>query len=269
MSTINANDSGSATDDRSLNRHNQSMTNTQGRSANNNTSKPYIPGSNGKSTRNQTAWNNKEQRDGKISGDTKPTGGSSGYNNRDSSDLKAAGYPDRRNKDTRNTSYTKYSGQNSNRDAKAVNYGARDNNYGRTAAGGKPFSPGNKEYKGKKPYGTYGKDSYGGGNGFHKDDDYDENNQRRKGYSSGGQRSDGKAKGTRDKEKEPQSDKLETVRRLEKEKKALERKSQELEKEKQSKPQLKKKRTSNVDWTKGYAKGLYGDDDEEDYSEYF
>jgi hypothetical protein len=67
------------------------------------------------------------------------------------------------------------------------------------------------------------------------------------------------------KEKEQQPDKFETIRRLEKEKKAMEKKIQESEKkqEKATKPQAKKKRSNNIDWTKGYENGLYNDDDED------
>jgi hypothetical protein len=61
-----------------------------------------------------------------------------------------------------------------------------------------------------------------------------------------------------------------TIKRLEKEKKVLVRKSHDLE-QKQDKPmqkvKLKQRRTNAIDWTKGYANGLYGDDDE-DYTEY-
>ncbi|MGB8455121.1 MAG: hypothetical protein WCD89_22675 [Anaerocolumna sp.] len=34
-----------------------------------------------------------------------------------------------------------------------------------------------------------------------------------------------------------------------------------------NKPQIKQRRTNNIDWTKGYANGRYGDDDE-DYTEF-
>lgn len=71
------------------------------------------------------------------------------------------------------------------------------------------------------------------------------------------------------KEREQQPDKIETIKRLEREKKALRKKSMEEERktDKPNKPMIKQKRTSNIDWTKGYNMGLYGDDDEY-YTEY-
>ncbi|SHO47826.1 hypothetical protein [Anaerocolumna xylanovorans] len=145
----------------------------------------------------------------------------------------------------------KLNGVRNNKNTNSVSGGNRDNRGTRPNGNGKPFG-------------------YGGGYGFHKDDDYEDGNRKNK-YSAGGQRSEVKSKSAPGKEKEPQSDKLETIKRLEKEKKALERRNQELEKEKakQNKPPMKKKRTGNIDWTKGYAKGLYGDDDEDDYTDYF
>lgn len=181
-------------------------------------SRPYVAGSNKNRTMNQTAWDNREQKDFKSNG-------------------------------ARNKKENAVSGSRDNR-------GVRPG--------------GNGGYKEKKPYGAYGKNSHGSGYGFHKDED-DEDGSRGKNKYSGGQRGDVKAKSAQNKEKELQSDKLETIKRLEKEKKALERKNQELEKEKekQSKPPVKKRRSGSIDWAKGYAKGLYGDDDEEDYTGYF
>lgn len=154
-----------------------------------------------------------------------------------------------------------------------INQGNRDTKpfdstkpYGNTKPFGtaKPSAPGGRDYKEKKPYGA--RTGYGGG--FGKDDDYETDNKRGKNHGNGGIRQDMKSK-TPNKEKELQPDKMETIKRLEKEKKALERKNQELEREKQNKPQAKKRRTGNIDWTKGYAKGLYGEDDEEDYTDFF
>ncbi|MFU0827176.1 MAG: hypothetical protein ACFWTJ_06490 [Lachnoclostridium sp.] len=78
-----------------------------------------------------------------------------------------------------------------------------------------------------------------------------------------------RAKTFQTKEKEQQPDKLVTIKRLEREKKALLKKKTELDEkaERRSKPQIKHRRTKNIDWTRGYANGLYGDDDE-NYTEY-
>ena len=65
------------------------------------------------------------------------------------------------------------------------------------------------------------------------------------------------------KEKEQQPDKFETIKRLEREKKAMQKKQESKKTEKQAKPQVKQKRTNNIDWTRGYQNGLYGDDDED------
>lgn len=182
--------------------------------------------------------------------------------NRRSNDSKATG-------DTRNNAYSKYTGQGYNKDNKSVNYSGKDSNNTRPAGSGRPFTPGNRDNAHKKSYGTSGRDNYGGGYGFHKDDDYENDKKHGKGNVIG-QRGDSKARSSQSREKEPQTDKMETIKRLEKEKKALERKNQVLEKDslKQSKPQTKK-RTGNIDWIKGYEKGMYGDDDEEDYTGYY
>lgn len=275
MSTFNANDGGRPSDNRSLNRHNQSMTETGGRSGKTGAGKPYISGSNENRARSQTTWNSKEQRDVRSKGydgreskdlreskESRAAGKPSGSYNRDNNDSKTFGYTKRDNSAARNNPNGNYTGRNDKRDAKPANYGTRDNGNTRPGGNGKPF---------KKPYGTYGKDSFHGGNGFRKDEDYESDNRRGKGHTPGGQRGDVKSKSSQGKEKDIQSDKMETIKRLEKEKKVLERKNQESEKEKadQTKPQMKKRRTGNIDWTKGYAKGRYGDDDEEDYTEYF
>jgi len=124
--------------------------------------------------------------------------------------------------------------------------------------------------KDKKPYSNTKNFRNAGYNGYNKDKDNDEDKYGRNHSGGKGQKtSDSRIKaGQKDKEKQP--DKIETIRRLEKEKKALERKNQELE-QKYEKParnvKVKQRRTNNIDWTKGYANGLYGDDDE-DYTEY-
>jgi hypothetical protein len=165
----------------------------------------------------------------------------------------------------------------------------------------KPFNPENKPYKkdakDHKSYSTYNRDNKpynkdskpGGGkdardqkpsgyrsrdqkgSGYNKDKDLDSDNKYGKGYGGGKDQrmGDSRAKTAQSKEKEQQPDKLETIKRLEKEKKVLQKKSQENDRntEKPSKPAIKHRRTNTIDWTKGYANGLYGDDDE-DYTEF-
>jgi hypothetical protein len=67
------------------------------------------------------------------------------------------------------------------------------------------------------------------------------------------------------KAKEQQPDKFEIVKRLEKEKKAMQKKSEEnSRKSKNEKPQtrqVKQKRANNIDWTKEYENDSYDDDD--------
>jgi hypothetical protein len=147
---------------------------------------------------------------------------------------------------------------------------------------GKQFSGGNKpNYKDAKPSGkltersskpsnsNFGKSRDQKGIGFNKDKDFDNDIGYGKGYSSGKDQRMGDSRTKSGKEKEQQPDKLETIKRLEKEKKVMQKKSQELSRksEKPSKPIIKQRRTTNIDWTKGYAKGLF-DDDDEDYTEY-
>lgn len=147
---------------------------------------------------------------------------------------------------------------------------------------GKPYNKENSSYnKEARPYGTgrAGKDtkSLGGfnrtkdfkGNGYNKDKDYDGENKFGKGYGKDQRMGESRTKTGQNKEKEQQPNKLETIKRLEKEKKVMQKKSEEINKnaDKPNKPLIKQRRTNNIDWTKGYAKGLYGEDDE-DYTEY-
>lgn len=65
-----------------------------------------------------------------------------------------------------------------------------------------------------------------------------------------------------------QSDKMEMIRRLERDKKAKQKKLREEEEiEKQKRPQIKHKRNSKSDWTKDYVYGLL--DEESDYLDNF
>ncbi|MFV0343637.1 MAG: hypothetical protein ACK5JH_12255 [Anaerocolumna sp.] len=134
--------------------------------------------------------------------------------------------------------------------------------------GSKPTTQGNGLYKDKKPN-TYNKNTRSAGyNGYNKDKDSDEDKLGKNQRNFKGQgKNDTRIKAGQ-KEKEKQPDKIETIKRLEKEKKVLVRKKQELE-QKQDKMimKVKQRRTNTIDWTKGYSKGLYGDVDE-DYKEY-
>lgn len=140
----------------------------------------------------------------------------------------------------------------------------------------KPYNKDSKPYSGKdnkdgRPSGNFnrGRDQKGGG--YNKDKDYDSDNRYGKGYSSGRDQrmGDSRTKTSQSKDKEQQPDKFETIKRLEREKKAVQKKNQEINKksDKPSKPQVKQRRTNNIDWTKGYESGRYGDDDE-DYTEF-
>ncbi len=165
---------------------------------------------------------------------------------------------------------------------------------------GKPFNRENRPYnKENRPYNSlnrvnrpYNKDSkpYGGrdsldqrssvslnksrdqkGGGYDKDKDYDGDNMYGKGYSSGKDQRMGnsRVKTPQNREREQQSDKFETIKRLEREKKAIQKKSHEINKktERPSRLHIKHRRTNNIDWTKGYANGRYGEDDE-NYTEF-
>lgn len=93
--------------------------------------------------------------------------------------------------------------------------------------------------------------------------DKDEDNDNRfKNHRS----ADTKAKSSQGKDKEQTTDKLETIKRLEREKKAIQKKNRDEELEKQKKPLMKSKKNKTINWTKGYECGLL--DEDEDYSEY-
>lgn len=152
-----------------------------------------------------------------------------------------------------------------NREKKSYNYNKdsksfgvnKDNKVGKTAGSiGK-----SKDYKS----GGYSNSSY------NKDKDLDNDNKHGKGYGSGRDQRMGEAKSKagQNREKEQQPDKFETIKRLEKEKKVMQRKNEEFNRksERPNRTAVKQRRTNNIDWTRGYANGLYGDDDE-DYTEY-
>ncbi len=189
---------------------------------------------------------------------------------------------------SRETGYNGMSGQG-NKDSKPFNrenkpYNKENRPYNKENRPYNSFNRENKPYnKDSKPYaGKDNKDSrtpggfnrsrdQRGGGGYNKDKDDDSDKKYGKGYSSGKDQrmGDARAKTSQGKEKEQQPDKLETIKRLEREKKAVLKKSLEVNKklEKPNKTQVKHRRTNNIDWTKGYANGRYGDDDE-DYTEF-
>ena len=63
------------------------------------------------------------------------------------------------------------------------------------------------------------------------------------------------------KPKEQQTEKIEIINRLEKEKKVIQKKSEIKKEVKAPKVQAKPKRVNNIDWTKEYENGSYDDDD--------
>lgn len=122
--------------------------------------------------------------------------------------------------------------------------------------------------KANKSTGEYNKNRDFKGVSFNKDDDYENDNNYGKGYGKGKDQRDSRSKSGQ--MKEQQSDKYETLKRLEKEKKIKQKKmDQEFsgKLERPNKPMIKHRRTNNIDWTKGYEKGLF-DDDDELYTEY-
>lgn len=133
---------------------------------------------------------------------------------------------------------------------------------------GKPFHRENKPYNKVKSSNDSFRQEI---KPYNKDKDYDSDYKLGKSYSGGREQrmNDFRSKTSQSKEKEQQPDKLVTIKRLEREKKALQRKKQDFEErtERRNKPQIKHRRTNNIDWTRGYANGRYGDDDE-DYTEY-
>ncbi|MBH1941690.1 hypothetical protein I5677_12380 [Mobilitalea sibirica] len=74
---------------------------------------------------------------------------------------------------------------------------------------------------------------------------------------------DTRTKSSQNKEKEQQPDKFETIKRLEREKKAMQKKYKDEEPKKPKRPVMKEKRSSKNEWTKSYQFGLL--DEEDDY----
>lgn len=160
-----------------------------------------------------------------------------------------------------------------NRENKPYNRDNKDNkSYSSYSRDNKPYNKDSKSEVGKdrgtqRPSGYSNRDQKG--SGYNKDKDYDKEYGKGHGNGRDQRMGDSRVKAGQSKEKEQQPDKLETIKRLEKEKKAIQKKNQELDRkpEKPGKPVMKQRRTNNIDWTKGYANGLYGDDDE-DYTEF-
>ena len=61
--------------------------------------------------------------------------------------------------------------------------------------------------------------------------------------------------------KEQQPGKIEIINRIEKEKKAMQKKQAERKNSKATRMQTRPKRTNNIDWTREYENGSYDDDD--------
>ncbi len=117
--------------------------------------------------------------------------------------------------------------------------------------GGKPY---NKSREGDKPYRP------------RFDKDKDENDYKR-GNSRTGEHRNVKSQAAKEvaKIKEQQPDKMDVVKRLEKEKKAMQKKSnnQNSSKNKEGAGRIQRpvKRSNNIDWTREYENDSYDDDD--------
>jgi hypothetical protein len=75
--------------------------------------------------------------------------------------------------------------------------------------------------------------------------------------------SDARLKGAQIKDKEQKSDKIEIMKRLEREKKVLQKKLKDEDEKKIKRPLVKQRKNSKNDWTKSYQKGKF--DEDEDY----
>lgn len=112
---------------------------------------------------------------------------------------------------------------------------------------------GQKEYNQKLSPAPYQRGREFPKNNFRDKDDEDDNKKVRSHKAT-----DSKPKN----QLEQQLDKLETIKRLEREKKAVQKKLREEETEKQKRPAVKQKRSSKSDWTKDYVYGLIDEDDD-------
>jgi hypothetical protein len=137
---------------------------------------------------------------------------------------------------------------------KGSSFRTRDNEY-RTP---KPGESNTKQVSGfagtgKSNFTERNRSSYSYSNPKDKDEDSDSKNTR------GRRTTEAKARSPQSKELE-QTDKLETIKRLEREKKVVQKKNREVEAEKPKRPVLKQKR-STKDWTKDYEYGLLDEED--------
>lgn len=105
------------------------------------------------------------------------------------------------------------------------------------------------KFTGNKPYKKNNDRNYS--NPYDKDSDEDSRPQRRQ---TAGKDRDNKIK-------EQQPDKIEIMNRIEKEKKAMQKKQAERRNARSVRPQARPKRTNNIDWTREYENGSYDDDD--------
>lgn len=133
------------------------------------------------------------------------------------------------------------------RNPQGNNKGFRDNknngsNQRRDSYKNSEGSNGNKPFKKK-----YNDRNYA--NSYDKDEDENVRPQRKQTASKEG------------KPKEQQPDKIEIMNRIEKEKKAMQKKQAERKNSKPARMQNRPKRTNNIDWTREYENGSYDDDD--------
>lgn len=107
-------------------------------------------------------------------------------------------------------------------------------------------------------------------NRYNKDDDYGQSRNSRAGNNHGkdyktrnNDSRGGTAQQKETKVREQQPDKVDIVKRLEKEKKVMQKKTEASKKAKgaNARPQVKVKRTNNIDWTKEYENDSFDDDD--------
>lgn len=185
----------------------------------------------GKSSKEGEGRNIREYRakDSRGNGDNRGTRGSSDYRPRDNQN--SGEYRKKDNRSFRNHDGRSRDGQSSTGD-----YKPRENRTG--------------GYKSRDNRNSYG----GGYNNFSKDKDEDDG---KKPFRSS------KPK-TADKAKEPQPDKFETIKRLEREQKTIKKKESKRNKAESTRPQQKVKRQNNRNILNDYANGMY-DDYEDDF----
>jgi hypothetical protein len=140
---------------------------------------------------------------------------------------------------------------------------SKDSHYSTQEKSSRSNMPRNKDFRTKdnsqKGRDIGSRNTYSFSGVMDKEDDKDIRN------SKGHKAADLKSRGIQRKDNDLQPDKLETIKRLEREKKVIQKKSREEEIEKPKHLQNKPRKIIK-DWTKGYEYGLL--DDEADYSEY-